>query len=158
MTDIWQKYDGCSMIYRILVWQKFRAWWSYHSCKSPVTEGHCPGLPSAVPFGKKQCRLMLRFRFRVRQSHSNSFRTWNWSADGLPWLCHQEPFIPLYVHWGRNFSKLCIQLNSRLFTLKSKGSVADLVEHWPATSCVVDSISAGGALEVWPWRCGRGRS
>ncbi len=32
-----------------------------------------------------------------------------------------------------------------------KGSVAELVEHWPATRCVVGSIPAGGALEVGPW-------
>ena len=31
------------------------------------------------------------------------------------------------------------------------GSVTKLVEHWPATCCVVGLIPAGGALEIWQW-------
>jgi hypothetical protein len=32
-----------------------------------------------------------------------------------------------------------------------KGSLVELVEQQPATRCVVGSIPAGSALEVWPW-------
>jgi hypothetical protein len=31
------------------------------------------------------------------------------------------------------------------------GSLVELVEQQPATRCVVGSIPAGSALEVWPW-------
>jgi hypothetical protein len=32
-----------------------------------------------------------------------------------------------------------------------EGSLVQLVEQQPATRCVVGSIPAGSALEVWPW-------
>jgi hypothetical protein len=32
-----------------------------------------------------------------------------------------------------------------------RGSLVELVEQQPATRCVVGSIPAGSALEVWPW-------
>ncbi len=32
-----------------------------------------------------------------------------------------------------------------------EGSLVELVEQQPATRCVVGSIPAGSALEVWPW-------
>ncbi len=33
----------------------------------------------------------------------------------------------------------------------SKGSLVELVEQQSAMSCVVGSIPAGSALDVWPW-------
>jgi hypothetical protein len=35
--------------------------------------------------------------------------------------------------------------------LDFEGSLVMLVEQQPATRCVVGSIPAGSALEVWPW-------
>ncbi len=34
---------------------------------------------------------------------------------------------------------------------QDEGSLVELVEQQPATRCVVGSIPAGSALEVWPW-------
>ncbi len=36
-------------------------------------------------------------------------------------------------------------------TRSIQGLLVELVEQQPATRCVVGSIPAGSALEVWPW-------
>ncbi len=38
-----------------------------------------------------------------------------------------------------------------IVTFAGEGSLVELEEQQPATRCVVGSIPAGSALEVWPW-------
>jgi hypothetical protein len=62
------------------------------------------------------------------------------------------------IYWSFRFmilvGSISTQCRGRISGCKActvRVSVANLVEQQPATRCVVGSIPAGGALEVWQW-------
>jgi hypothetical protein len=52
--------------------------------------------------------------------------------------------------------KYIAEMSDKLFwefhaIVKTSHELVELVEQQPATRCMVGSIPAGSALEVWPW-------
>jgi hypothetical protein len=56
---------------------------------------------------------------------------------------------PVLFRWVGGPGVLLKLWQAHPFGVRGQGSVAEFVER--STRCIVDSIPAGGALELWPW-------
>ncbi len=66
--------------------------------------------------------------------------------DAVSAMAILVPKVAAYVEWAG------MEINMTKSPVTAmEGSLVELVEQQPATRCVVGSIPAGSALEVWPW-------